>query len=77
MTMRELDALMFRMDRARDLNFLRAGIVASVVANVNRKKGSRPFSPWDFVPGGKQQHQHQQTAEEQIAIFRSISDVVN
>ena len=28
---------------------LQAGVVASVVANVNRRRGSKPFSPSDFV----------------------------
>ncbi|MGH6867180.1 MAG: phage tail assembly protein T [Methyloceanibacter sp.] len=29
---------------------LRAAIVASTVANANRKKGARPFRPEDFMP---------------------------
>ena len=29
---------------------LRTGIMASTVANVNRKRGSRPFTPADFMP---------------------------
>lgn len=29
---------------------LRAGIVASVIANVNRGKGSRSYKPADFMP---------------------------
>lgn len=29
---------------------LRAGIVAATVANVNRGKGQKPFSPTDFMP---------------------------
>lgn len=29
---------------------LRAGIVASVIANVNRSKGSKGFTPKDFMP---------------------------
>lgn len=33
-----------------DADAWRAGIIASTIANVNRKKGSRPFSPQDFMP---------------------------
>jgi hypothetical protein len=29
---------------------LRAGIVASTLANAHRKKGARPFAPSDFMP---------------------------
>ncbi len=35
---------------------LRSGIVASVIANANRKKGTRAFKPDDFMPKfGRQQ----------------------
>jgi hypothetical protein len=52
------------------------GVVASTLANINRGKGTRPFTPADFIPG-EPRVQHQQSAEEQIAIFKSISKVVN
>ncbi len=29
---------------------LRSGIVASTMANINRKKGASPFKPEDFMP---------------------------
>lgn len=39
---------------------LRAGIVASVIANTNRKKGSPPFKAKDFMPKyGRRQQQWQ------------------
>ncbi len=30
--------------------YLRAGIVAAVIANVNRGPKAQAFTPWDFVP---------------------------
>jgi len=29
---------------------LRMGIIASTIANVNREKGKKPYSPRDFMP---------------------------
>lgn len=29
---------------------LRAGVISSVIANVNRKAGSKSFTPQDFMP---------------------------
>jgi hypothetical protein len=77
MTLQQVMAMMDRFDRSSKAAYLRAGIVASIVANVHRGKSQRPFSPWDFVPGGSQQEPHQQTIEEQIEIFKSITQVVN
>ncbi len=34
----------------QDLGFIQAAIIASVIANVNRKKGKRAFTLEDFVP---------------------------
>ena len=34
---------------------LRAGIVASVIANVNRGKSSKAYSPQDFMPYAKKE----------------------
>ncbi len=42
---------------------LRSGIVASVVANANRKKGTRPFKAEDFMPKFDKVV-HEQTEEE-------------
>lgn len=41
---------------------LRAGIVASTIANANRKKGTRAFKPSDFMPDFDKR---EQTLEEQ------------
>jgi len=50
---------------------LRAGIVASLIANVNRDPDkSSPFSPADFMPYSKPL----QTAEDQIGVARMIQE---
>lgn len=53
---------------------LRAGIIASTIANANRnpKKRSKPFTPKDFMPkfGERQKVQSQ---EEMIEIARQIT----
>lgn len=51
---------------------MRAGIVASVIANQWRRKGTRPFKPKDFMPkfGEKKR---QMTAEEQMAYFMGLT----
>lgn len=44
-----LEALMRREGEREKSALLRAGLVASAVYNVNRKKGARPLQPKDFV----------------------------
>lgn len=39
---------------------LRSGILASITANINRKKNTKPYSPIDFMP----YRQHDKKAEE-------------
>ena len=34
---------------------LRSGVVASTIANVNRRKGAKAFTPKDFMPDFKRQ----------------------
>ena len=48
---------------------LRAGIVASTVANTNRGKGKKAFEPVDFMPKFDQQ---EQTADEQEAAAEAL-----
>jgi hypothetical protein len=31
-------------------DYWRAGVIASMIANVNRKKNQQPFTPEDFMP---------------------------
>lgn len=50
---------------------LRAGIVASVVANANRdpKKQRKPFKPQDFMPQWERHNTDEQTPEEQRKVI--------
>lgn len=49
---------------------LRAGIISSVIANANRKKGTKPFKPSDFMP--KFDHK-EQTIHEQRAAAEALA----
>jgi len=50
---------------------LRAGIIASTIANVNRdqKKQRKPFTPKDFMPVWDRPPKQEQTPEEQRKII--------
>lgn len=66
----KFDAENFRCD-------LRAGIVASVIANVNRGEKTKPFSPKDFMPcyGEEPEEEKKQTAADAwalISVVRSL-----
>ncbi len=39
------------------MDWLRTGVVASMIANVNRKKGTKPAMPEDFVPNKRKKRQ--------------------
>jgi hypothetical protein len=41
---------------------LRAGIVASTIANVNLRKGKKPFKPQDFMPSFEPVSEEEQAA---------------
>ncbi len=59
---------------------LRAGIVASTIANVNRKKDSKPFKASDFMPEfGKQKDApvKKQSVSEMKEILLNIAKVQN
>jgi len=32
------------------IDWLRTGVLASLIANVNKQKGAKPFKPTDFMP---------------------------
>ena len=49
---------------------MRAGIVASTIANANRKKGTKAFKPSDFMPKFEQQ---EQTLEQQKAAAEAVA----
>lgn len=54
---------------------LRAGIVASTVANVNRnpKQRSKPYSPKDFMPVYDKPPKKQQTMEEMLRVVEMMN----
>ncbi|MFZ5816303.1 MAG: phage tail assembly protein T [Bacillota bacterium] len=53
---------------------LRAGIVASTVANANRdpKRRRRPFAPQDFMPTWDRGEAREQSPEEQFRIIQAL-----
>jgi hypothetical protein len=65
-------ALAERLAEERELAEMPAGIIASVIANVNRdsKKQPTPYAPTDFMPSYKKKPQ---TTEEQIALFEGLA----
>lgn len=48
---------------------VRAGVVASTVANVNRGKNSKPFKPGDFMPQWDDGPVEELTPEETVKAF--------
>ena len=53
-------------------DWLRTGVVAAMTANVNRKKGTKPAMPEDFIPKRKVLKKKRQTVEEQRGVFKQI-----
>lgn len=51
--------------------YWRAGVVASVIANVHRKKGSKPLMPSDFLPAPRTRSK-KQTSEQMKAALVGI-----
>jgi len=45
-------------------DWLRTGVVAAMIANVNRKKGAKPAMPEDFVPTNRKARKRQTIAEQ-------------
>ena len=54
---------------------LRAGIVASTIANALRGRGSRPFRPEDFIPQFAPGSTREMSVEETIATFAAAFGV--
>jgi hypothetical protein len=66
------------MDRFREREeraFLRAGIVASVIANCNRGKDTEPFTPQDFMPKTptREETPREPTREEWLEGMRALN----
>lgn len=54
-------------------DFLQAGIISSVVANVNKGKNTKPFEPYDFIPSSfKAKFSKKQTPEDMLAVFEAM-----
>ncbi len=52
---------------------LRAGIIASTIANVNRGKGQKAFSPGDFMPEFAKPPPKPQTPAEMFAVMTTFA----
>lgn len=51
---------------------LQAGIIASTIANVNRKKGTKPFKPQDFMPQFDD-YEEEQSPEEMLKTVEMLN----
>lgn len=53
--------------------FWQAGIIASTLANLHRKKGKKPFKPEDFMPRvfGRRR-KREQTPEQMLAHLKAL-----
>ena len=45
----ELDAVLIRRNDLERAKYLRAGLIAATIVNVNRKRGTPPAKPSDFI----------------------------
>lgn len=50
-------------------DWMRTGVVAAMIANVNRKKGAKAAMPEDFVPGKRKKRQ---SISEQRNVLKQI-----
>lgn len=50
--------------------FWQAALVASMIANVHRKKNQQPFKPEDFMPKSLQHEKQRMDAEQQAQILK-------
>lgn len=53
-------------------DWLQIGVIASMIANVNRKKGTKPVMPEDFVPNTRKVKKRQ-TVTEQRGILQQLA----
>lgn len=55
-------------------DYLQAGIISSVIANVNKSKSTSPFNPYDFVPSSfKARIARKQSPEDMIKAFEAMA----
>lgn len=57
-----------------DRSDLRAGIIASTIANTQRGKRTKAFKPSDFMPNFDRPRKCKQSPEEMRALFRLITN---
>lgn len=64
--------LIYKQEKQREE--LNAGIIASVIANVNRdsKRQKNPFQPSDFMPSIQAKPKQKQTPEEMFQLWNAI-----
>lgn len=57
-----------------EMDFWRAGMIAATIANVNRKKGKKPYTAEDFMPRsiGKRKRRKAQTPDEMLNYVRCL-----
>lgn len=56
---------------------MQSGIVASTIANCNRQKNSRSFSPLDFMPFGEHTKPKVMSGEDMKAVMLGIAEERN
>ena len=54
---------------------MRAGVIASTIANIFRKKGRKPFKPVDFMLQFEKPKKRKQTADEIKNAFMKLVDL--
>jgi hypothetical protein len=54
----------------------RAGVVAAIIANVNRAKGRRPKKPSDFFPSLKKRSGRRQTPAQQRNVLGAMAQIM-
>lgn len=52
---------------------LQSGVIASTVANCNRTKSSRSFSPLDFMPIGEHKQQKVMSGDDIKDVFKGLA----
>jgi hypothetical protein len=72
LTLPQLGALLRRHKQTTDREDYRAGLVASILVNVNRRPGSAPAQPGDFFPSLKPPKRRRQTTAEALAVMRLL-----
>lgn len=53
-----------------EAEYWRAGMIAAMIANVNRKKNQQPFKPEDFMPKSLQGEKKRMNAEQQAQVLK-------